>query len=442
MMILKSMRARLTATFSFSLAILVLAAVCGLIWYSKHSAERGAESLLATISKRVVYEGFESSERRDPNEMIEELGEDLRGSNLALSVIDPGGRIIGKSQKHAPDQSSMNDSNWRVSAIKLKNGNIVIIGMPWAKTRNTLRYHAITLIYLGVFVVVIASAGAWFLIGRALRPIPLLARQANASSTDNPAISLKAPSQDYEMVELVNTLNGLLCRVTETAAAKGRFYSAASHELRTPLQALSGHLELALSKDRTREEYKATAEEAYAQTRRLISLIRALLFLYQLDSSTTLPPSEPVNLVDVCSRSLQHFKSTIEERSLNMNMQAPDEAGMLTPPSHIDMLVRNLIENAVKYTPEHGRMDIAIIKDQNNTQLNISNDCSEALSLVSDQIFEPFSRPDSSRNSKTGGTGLGLAICKSIADANGWRFDIVAQENRVRANLIIPYLQE
>lgn len=430
----KSIRARLTATFSLCLALLMIAAVCGLIWYSKSSAERNADSLIAAVAKRAMLESSDSKEHYNPSEMIEELGEDLRGSNLALSVTDGSGKVIGKSQRNAPGLSSVHDRDWRASVVKLENGDTVVVGMPWAKTRNSLNFHAIALLSLGAFVVLIASVGAWFLVGRALTPIPLLARQAKASSADdNLAISLKPPSEDREMVELVDTLNGLLRRVTETAAAKGRFYSAASHELRTPLQALSGHLELALSRDRTKEEYKAAAEEAYVQTRRLIALVRALLFLYQLDSSTALPASEPVDLVNTCKRSLSHSRPLIQDRGLRVNVQTPPELSIIAPPSHIDMLVRNIVENAAKYAPEHGLIDLSLTSTAHAIQLEISNECAAPPNWNVDELFEPFSRPDASRNAKTGGTGLGLAICKAIADANDWELSLLSEQGTIRA---------
>lgn len=430
----RSIRARLTVAFSLSLAILIIIAICGLIWYSKSSAERNIEKLLMATAKRAA---FESSELQDPAELLKEEREDLTGSDLAINILDKHGRLIGKPQKNMPI-STNRDDDWRIYREKLKSGETVIVGMLWVKTRTTLKHHTILLIWLGSFVIVIASIGAWLLIGRTLTPISALTRQAKASSTDNLFINLKSPSQDREMLELVGILNDLLRRITETTAAKGRFYSAASHELRTPLQALSGHLELALSRDRSKEEYKAAVDEAYAQTRRLISLVRALLFLYQLDSSPALPSRESVDLTDVCKRSLCDSQPIIEERGLRVNTRMPVEMPILAPSKHIDILIRNLIENAAKYTSEHGLIDITIEAKTKVVCFRITNDCVLPRDWKPEEFFEPFSRPDVSRNARTGGTGLGLTICKSIADINNWKLDLESEAQKVRAVLIIP----
>ena len=359
-MVLNSIRARLATVFSLCFAALMAAAVIGPdLVLRAHRRAKCARS--AVRHERANSYRVRRTSQAQP--LIAEEREDLAGTGVTITILDSKGRILARNRKYAPGLAPVDSNEWRVSVSKLENGDRLVVGLPWAKTRESLEHHARALILLGVFVVMVGSAGAWVLVGRALRPIPLLARQARASSVDNLAVSLQPPSKDHEMVELVDTLNGLLRRITETAAAKGRFYSAASHELRTPLQALSGHLELALSRDRTKQEYKAAVEEAYAQARRLISLVRALLFLYQLDSSTSLPPSEPIDLADICQRLIAHFQAVITERGLHGNMQTSEEVGLLAPPSHIDIMVRNLVENAVKYCAENGQVDLSLRRE-------------------------------------------------------------------------------
>lgn len=434
-MILKSIRARLTVVFSLCLSALMIAAVAGTIWYAKHVAERSTDDILMETVHRAV---IESKEPYDPAELIAEEREDLIGSDLVMRIMDTNGRVLAQTQNNIRSLTSKCTENWRVATGTLNSGDTVIVGMPWKNVNKALEEHAIMLISLGAFIVAIASTGAWFLVGRALRPIPLLVRQAKASSADVLAITLEPPSQDHEMVELVDTLNGLLRRVTETAAAKGHFYSAASHELRTPLQALSGHLELALTRDRSKEEYRAAVEEAYAQAKRLVSLVRSLLLLYQLDASASLPTKEPVDLVAVCRRSFSHVDTIVGERGLRVDMHMPDEVEILAQPNHIEILVRNLIENAARYASGNGHISAEIAADNRGTRLEVVNDCIAPPSWKPDELFEPFSRPDASRNVKTGGTGLGLAICKAIADANGWQLEIELEANEVRAGLTIP----
>lgn len=431
----RSIRARLAAFFSLGLTLLIAAAVTGIVWYSRSLEERSAESLLTATCNGIV---IEAEERYSPEHLVAEAREDLKGADIAVTIVDQHGRVLSRSSDDAPDLAAARGPDWRSVTSTVGSGDTLIFALPWARTRNTLRRNAMALVGLGAFVVVIAAAGSWVLVGRALRPIPLLARQARASSADNLAISLAPPSWDAEMVELVDTLNGLLRRVTETAAARGRFYAAASHELRTPLQALYGHLELALSRDRTYEDYVALNREAHAQASRLVCLVQTLLLLYRLDSSEALPAGEPVSVGAVCESALSQLRPLVAERGLRVEVSTDKAGEVLAPPGHLEILVRNLVENAVRYAADGGAVRLAASRAAGAARLDVLNDCATPPDFSDDELFEPFSRPDSSRNARTGGTGLGLAICKSIADANGWRVEMRGETGTVRATLVIP----
>ena len=216
------------------------------------------------------------------------------------------------------------------------------------------------------------------------------------------------------------TLNDLLGRISEAAAVKGRFHAAASHELRTPLQALSGHLEVALSRVRTNAAYRAAIEEADRQTRRLTSLVQDLLLLNGLESAASRPAQEPVNLADECERILSQLHPLAESRGLTVKAALPTDRDILAPPTHVQMLLRNLIENALKYAALGGGVCVEIISAVAQTQVRICNDFPPTVQLDIERLFEPFFRPDPGRSSGASGNGLGLAICRAIAVGNGW----------------------
>ena len=250
----------------------------------------------------------------------------------------------------------------------------------------------------------------------------------------NSLIQLAPPSQDAEVQELVQTLNDLLARQNETIAARGRFYAAASHELRTPLQALSGHLELALQKSRTREEYHDTVQEANAQTRRLTSLVRDLLRLHQLEGNPR-PPQEPVDLTEVCARTLRTLKNQAQARNLNVEVELAKEVIVAAASTHADILIRNLLENAVRYAIGSGTVRLRLFTVGSAAHLEIANTCETSALGSPEKWFEAFYRPDASRNLQLGGNGLGLAICKAVSAANGWQLSLNCEAGWVTAQV-------
>ena len=427
----------MTAVFSLAVTLLMVIVCTWLIWYARHTAQNYADSQLKRTIQTAISEFEESSHAESLSTLIEDEQDEVQGNNLILVVKDRHGNIIGKHQKLERLLPIKSNSSWRI-ATGYFDDNLLIAGMPWQKTQTELRYHEFALIFFALFIIIVIPAGTWILVGRTLSPIASLSRQANTASVDSLNIVLNRPSDDIEIVELVATLNGLLHRLSETATAKERFYSAASHELRTPLQALLGHLELALSRERSKEEYQKVVEEAYTQARRLIFLVKGLLLLYQLDSPNERPIREPENLSAVCRRVLSHLQPAIERNKLMVSINIPENADILAPPTHIDMLVRNLAENAVKYTSSGCKIKVSVNVSSDKTELTIFNEFSNDVIWVDEHIFEPFSRPDSSRSPHTGGTGLGLAICKAISDANVWMLQLEQNDTGVLATVIIP----
>jgi signal transduction histidine kinase len=441
-MMLKSIRVRMTAFFSLSIAVLMLTVCGGWSYLARHTAERNADALLKSAAQKLQNELSGRNLHPDTAELLEEE-RDIENSNLALIVTDAAGKVVQKTPGRVPGLQQGRQQEWRIETAR-SGSNTIVVGFPWAKTDRELRRQALLLLELSLVVVIAAALGAWVLVGKTLSPIDRLAKQAQAVSVLSLNVRLDAPSEDAEVVGLVRTLNGLLERLEETAAAKGRFYAAASHELRTPLQALSGHLELALQRERTNAEYHGAIAEASEQTRRLTSLIQDLLLLNQLDSlpSVSTPVSEKIDLGEVCDRVLTNFCPLIEARSLLLKVEMPPHTLITASPNHTDMLVRNLVENAVKYADPGGEVRIALSGGPEKTQLTIFNNCSPPAPEILSRLCEPFYRPDASRNSETGGNGLGLAICKAIADANGWDLSLAAQKDGFLVSVLFCPMME
>lgn len=427
----------MTALFSLSVAALMVLACAGLIAYARHSAEQNARMVLSAAATRLSQEiGRDEDERTSV--VIDDEREDLQPNNLAFFLVAGDGRLIWTSMKKPPRHAPGDGREWRTARLPV-NGDTLVVALPWEQTESSLRSLTVSLSLLGLFVVALATVGAWVLVGRTLSPIGGLSRQAKAATVEDLQVRLKEPSKDAEIVGLVETLNGLLSRLSETAAAKGRFYSAASHELRTPLQALSGHLELALTRDRTEEEYRAAVEEAHRQTRRLMRLTKNLLLLYQVDSASPVLRQEPADLVAIVEDALSQFLPLAERRGLRISAGIPDSAPFTAPPTHAEVLVRNLIENAVRYATDGGTVSISLEMLPDRLEFSVFDECLLPTECQPEKLFDAFTRPDASRSEATGGTGLGLAICRSIADSNGWRLELTGEANGLLVRLVIPH---
>ena len=426
----RSIRVRMTFAFACAISLLMLLACGGLIWYAERAAEHRADALLAATLAKVRTDLTDNA----PGFDAADLREDARLSGAAIWVVGPDGQFLFQSQ--AGRLPRLSGADWRVF-VRAAGSRTVVLGLPWRETRLALRYQAALLVLLGLFVTAAATVGAWVVVGRTLSPIGLLARQAAAAPAEGPLLCLTAPSGDAEIVGLVATLNELLTRIAQTAAAKGRFHAAASHELRTPLQVLSGRLELALQRPRSEDEYRQYIGEAHTHTQRLVALTCDLLLLHQLDGLRR-PEGADVDLTDVCVRAVAWAADRAGVRGVFVSAELSAAAVLTAPLSHVEMLVRNLLENAVEYAPAGGSVRVAVHVENKVPFLVIANDFSPddfspASPADPHAWLEPFFRQG--RTVSPRGTGLGLTICKAIVNADGWTLDLCAEAGTVAAQV-------
>lgn len=140
----------------------------------------------------------------------------------------------------------------------------------------------------------------------------------------------------------------------------------------------------------------------------------------------------------MCDIALQRAQKRIEARELIVvdNLEALE---VEAPPSHVEILLGNLVENAAKYAWRGGEIGVTISSSARRVQVwnEIHPEQAPVLKSEAARLFDPFYRPDQSRTSETGGNGLGLAICQTIAGANGWQLEIEVEEKLFRVCVVL-----
>jgi signal transduction histidine kinase len=419
----------MTFAFTLVIALLVLSTCGALLEYARTRAESEKAELLRSTARNFIAEVGGAGRKGALQEMDEEDAI-LRSRGILLVLRDAKRREIAEVGSHRA--STHRTPGQRVRSVSL-GADRAVFSLSWADEERNLTRQAAALTVLGTIIVLAAGIGAWALVGHTLSPIRSLSRQAKAASAETLSVTLQPSSKDAEVVELVSTLNGLIGRLSEEAEVRGRFYAAASHELRTPLQALLGHLELGISRERTPAEYRAVIEEARQQSDRLIALTRDLLFLNRLQTGAA-PAPEPVDIADVCARAVRLVCAEAQAETLRVAVESPECAPIEAPPTHTEMLFRNLIENAVKYARPGTEVRIRVLAAP--PSLDVWNEAAGETIPDTTRLFEPFYRPDASRSAETGGNGLGLAICKAIADTDGWNLRLDASASGFHAEAI------
>src|SRR5690606_8483263 len=182
---------------------------------------RAVEELLEISAREIAIE-LRGSLRNtsDPAVFMAGEGEEMRDRNLAVLVVDRAGRILAQSHKRAPSWPRHGD-DWMVRQIPFGNrGAKIVLAAPWHETRENLREVTLILAGIGALMVLVSSVGAWVLVGRTLSPISEISHQA-AAATDELFVQLEAPSEDAEVLGLIETLNAFLMRQSNAVQAKG-----------------------------------------------------------------------------------------------------------------------------------------------------------------------------------------------------------------------------
>ena len=427
-----SLRQRLTGLaglLSFSLLLLTWILLVG----ANRKFERQNKDAILTAVSRELMEEMEPWQTADGDfpEMLEEIEEAIDITTERLAVLRVrNGEVVARSHPRDPNWPA-DSEDWLTTTLPY-HGEQLVVALYYAESRDMLKQQAVVLCMAALCCFLILTAATWLLVGRVLSPIGRLSRQAKAAESDL-GTRLVPPSTDAELVELVSTFNQFLANLTRTSEMRSRFYSAASHELRTPLQALSGHLELALSKERSAEEYRRSLEEATEQTQRLIRLTQDLLLLNRLETSSQAKP-QTLDLADYCENSWSLLAQQAEAKNLQVDMAWQQECEVQTSPSYLTSLCRNLLENAVKYATPGGRLEIRVRQGE----FRVYNDCPPIEAEDFNRLTEPFFRPDLSRTGSTGGNGLGLSLVSAIAHHEGWQLQLHQTRDGFEAVLTVP----
>ena len=280
-----------------------------------------------------------------------------------------------------------------------------------------------------VFLVLAASAvGSWWLAGSAVRPVRAIIDQAEAVEAGSLQKRIDAFADAEEYRRLVEVLNSMLQRLEDAFEAQRRFTADASHELRSPLTVMRGELEVALRRDRSPGEYRKVLVSTLEEVARLSRTTEELLTLARSDAGVISARVRPADVASLLERIVDHLRPRARAQEIDLDLAVPSLPRVLLDPDLLEQVVWNLVENAVKYTPEGGRVTVEGRWAEGEIQLVVS-DTGPGLGPDPERIFQRFYRADQARTPGTeeAGTGLGLSIVEALVQAQG---GTVSAENR------------
>lgn len=276
----------------------------------------------------------------------------------------------------------------------------------------------------------------WLVARRGLAPLRNITRRASDITANSLDQRIEAGEIPAELAEVVNTLNDMLGRLKESFDRLSDFSSDIAHELRTPVSNLLTQTQVMLSKVRSIDEYQDVLASNAEELERLSRTIADMLFLAKADNHLLVPTQEPIDLKAEISGMLEFYEPLIDEKHLQLTLHGNAEVD--GDRLMLRRAVGNLLSNAIRHTPEHGFINIALEIEDEKVRVRIENSGETIPSEHLPRLFDRFYRVDSSRQRAGEGSGLGLAITKSIALAHNGSVSVNSTDGETRFSLWLP----
>jgi two-component system, OmpR family, sensor kinase len=358
------------------------------------------------------------------NQAAPPLGRPDESLDFVIQIWDSQGLRLYLSHPHSslPSQARMGyatvdtpDARWRVYSVDAP-GRVIQIAQPLA-VRSRLAAQAALRTVLPLLALLPVMGGLiWYLVGRGLRPLARLAR-AVKSRRPEALEPLSAEGAPEEVLPLVEAINGLLGRLEQALATQRAFVADAAHELRTPLAALQLQVQLAerAASDAERAETLADLKRGLARATHVVAQL--LTLARQGPEAEGKKPRETVDLAELAGLAIAELLPLAEAKGIDLGAVRLDGGLTLEGDREgLHSLLLNLVDNALRYTPGGGQVNVSVTREGPNPLLEVTDSGPGIPEAERERVFDRFYRPDGQNAS---GSGLGLAIVRGVAQAHG-----------------------
>jgi len=437
-MFFRSIKFRLTIWY---LAVLiVLLAVFGLISYVLLSGSlyQNLDNTLRTRAADISSTGGAIQQ----SQLQSELGEivqvyDTQGNFLGGSSVQLSTETIQAMINNALSTSNAviaaatsGGQELHLYAIPVQVGIFripgeLVVGRPTTEVAQAVNEFQNVIMIGGLFVLVLAAAGGYFLAIRALKPVDEMTKAARGIEESDLSRRLKVGSSD-ELGRLAVTINEMISRLEKAFVRQRQFTADASHELRTPLSVIEAEATLALGKTRSSEEYQQSLESITQEVTYMSSILEKLLMLARADAGKEQLNFDTINLKDLVSGLAPDIEMLANEKGLRFELGSVEDLSVSGDRVKLKQVLLNLLDNAIKYTPE-GTISASLVRQENNAVISVIDTGIGISQEHLPRIFERFYRVDKARSRGEHGTGLGLAITKYIVEAHSGKIDVTSE---------------
>jgi two-component system, OmpR family, sensor kinase len=403
--------------------LLGLAAVTGLAtWFTYEETREQIGDLFDLQLKQLAYSTRidDLVRGRQPSLSPGDRPSNLGVSEIVTQIWDRDGVLVYWSRpgpgfpvpaKEGYSNVNQNGREWRIYT-HVEGTHALQVAHALDERRKIATEVALrTLLPLAALIPVLGAL-IWYAVGAGLAPLDRMSRAVAKRRPD--AMAPLAGRVPQELRPLAESLNALLARLDEALSAQRRFTADAAHELRTPLAALK--LQVGLAK-RAQDDVQRTAAlgELEAGVDRASHLVDQLLTMARLEPESPDRRNESVDLAALAKEAIVARASLAGDKRIDLGLTGASSATVRGDPAMLAMMIGNLLDNALRYTPAGGRIDVSIDSAADGARLSVIDNGPGIAPAERERVFERFHRGSAQGT----GSGLGLSIVRRIANAHG-----------------------
>ena len=324
-------------------------------------------------------------------------------------------------------------NNYLVSRIKIDFHKEKIVIIEIATTKEILTSTLEDILYILSFilpiVLIFSILGGNFLIYKSFLPIENILLELKQINAKDLSARLKSNKNKDEINQLVEEVNSLLKRLESSFEKISQFSSDASHELKTPLTIIRGEIEVALRKERSKEEYKSVLNSSLNEIIIIEKTINDLLFLAKNEKDFLIDNQEDIYFDEIIDESINEVKSFAKLNQIEINFILEDTIEYKGYSNLLKIALKNVLKNAIQFSHKNSQIIVKSYKKGSFFEISVQDFGIGIEKNEQIKIFEKFYRTDKSRNKNSGGTGLGMSILKKIVDIHKGKINIHSKEN-------------
>jgi signal transduction histidine kinase len=317
---------------------------------------------------------------------------------------------------------------FEIATSELLDGNVLQVGKS-SKDRERILFHFREIFTIVIFPLLgLGFGGGIFLAIRAFRPIRHLIETVSSVVVGKLETRVPISHTGDELDELARLFNGMLEKIETLIRGMRASLDNVAHDLRTPMARLRAGAETALQSGQNMDVYREALADCIDESDQILKMLNTLMDISEAETGVMKLDMKAFDLKTIIEETVEVYRCLAEEKDLTIQRTVPSGLSLKADPNRVRQAIGNLLDNAIKYTPAGGKVDLSAHVDGKDTIITVKDTgigiSPEDLPRIWDRLF----RGDQSRSSR--GLGLGLSLVKAVIEAHGGKVEAVSESGR------------